>query len=178
MKKCQNNFEEGDFLLKIEYKFLDMPKDFTSKQKDEFLHNEAYSLLDKTLKDLGCTEYKIQRTPLGKPYIENSELHFSVAHTDGLICCVVADTECGIDCEKIIKKDNVKEFCQRFFVGDEIETMKKSGYANEEFFRIWTCKEAIGKKTGLGVAKTLKIDSTKENCSTIIENGYIITVCI
>ena len=165
-------------MLKIEYKFLDLPTLISGKEKGEILHNEAYCLLDTVLKSVGCLKYEIERTPFGKPYIKNSDLHFSIAHTDGLVCCVVSDNECGIDCEKIVEKDNIKDFCNRFFTNSEIEIMEKCGYKSEEFFRIWTCKEAIGKKTGLGVAKTMKIDSTKENCSTIIENGYVITICV
>ena len=48
----------------------------------------------------------------------------------------------------------------------------------EDFLKIWTCKEAIGKRLGCGFIKAKNIDSTTENCSTIIENGYIITVNI
>lgn len=165
-------------MLKIEYKFLNSTMEMSAKEKSEFLHNEAYRLLDTVLRGVGCFEYEIERTPLGKPYIKDSDLHFSISHTEGLVCCVVSDVECGIDCEKVVEKENIKEFCDRFFVLGEIDVMKKCGYKNEEFFKIWTCKEAIGKKLGLGVAKTMKIDSTKENCSTIIENGYIITVCV
>ena len=56
--------------------------------------------------------------------------------------------------------------------------MKKCGYDDTELLKIWTCKEAYGKKNGQGVALSLKVDTTKENFTTTIKNGYIITVCV
>ena len=165
-------------MLKIEYRFVQYEKNLTPKCKADKLHNEAYLLLDKMLGDISITDYEIKKTELGKPYIENNPIYFSIAHTDGLVCCVVADKECGIDCEGLMQRDKIKEMTSRYFVGDEVATMERCDYSYEEFLRIWTCKEAIGKKLGCGFIKAKNIDSTKENCSTIIENGYIITVNI
>ncbi len=165
-------------MLKIEYRFVNYEKNLSSKEKAEILHRCAYLLLDEMLKCLDIFDYEIKKTELGKPYIEGHPVHFSIAHTEGLVCCVIADKECGIDCEKNVARDKIKEMAERFFVGDEINMLKKSEYSYEEFLRIWTCKEAIGKRLGWGLMKSLKIDSTKENCSTTIKNGYIITVNI
>lgn len=178
MKKYQIHFKEGDFLLKIEYRFVNCDKSSSNLQKTIFLHNCAYTLLYEMLKDIGISSYKIKKTELGKPYIEGCDVHFSIAHTEGLVCCVIADKECGIDCEKIVKKQNAVSFCKRFFVGGEIEKMEKCGYDDTELLKIWTCKEAYGKKNGQGVALSLSFDTTKENFNTIIEGGYIITVCV
>ena len=163
-------------MIKIEYKIVEFDKNLSIKEKAKILHNSAYLLLDEMLKNVGVFEYEIKKTDSGKPYIENSNIHFSIAHSGGMVCCVLSDKECGIDCEKIAEKDNIKKFCERYFVGDEITIMEKCGYDSREFLKIWTQKEAIGKRLGCGLMKSLKIDSTKENCSTIIENGYIITV--
>lgn len=165
-------------MLKIEYRFVQYEKSLTSKSKNDILHKEAYLLLDKMLRDIEIFEYEIKKTSLGKPYIEGFPVHFSIAHTDGLVCCIISDKECGIDCEKIEIKENVQRMAERYFVGDEITKMKESDFSFEEFLRIWTCKEAIGKRLGCGVMKAIKIDSTKENCSTIIENGYVVSVNI
>lgn len=165
-------------MLKIEYKFVHYEKNLSAKAKGEALHNEAYLLLDKMLGDVSITSYEIKKTEFGKPYIENNPVYFSIAHTDGLVCCAVSTSECGIDCEKIAPRDKIKEMSERYFTENEIKVIEKSGYSYEEFLRIWTCKEAIGKRLGCGLIKAKNIDSTKENCSTIIENGYIITVNI
>ena len=142
------------------------------------MHNEAYLLLDKMLGEIGITSYEIKKTELGKPYIEKENVHFSISHTDGLTCVALADKECGIDCEKIAPRDKIKEMANRYFVGNEIDLMEECNYSCTEFLKIWTCKEAIGKRLGYGLMKSLKIDSTLENCSTMIENGYIISVNI
>ncbi len=165
-------------MLKIEYRFVHYEKNLSPKDKVEALHSEAYLLLDKMLGEIGIVSYEIKKTELGKPYIEGLPVHFSIAHTDGFVCCVVTDCECGIDCEKIVPRDKIREMTERYFVGDEIKLMEVCNYSYEEFLRIWTCKEAIGKRLGCGFIKAKNIDSTKENCSTIIENGYIITVNI
>ena len=165
-------------MLKIEHRLINLSSDLTPAEKNELLHKEAYSLLDTVLKSVGVFDYTIKKTELGKPYLENSDVHFSIAHTDGLVCCVVADKECGIDCEKITPRDRIKELAERFFVDNEIALLKKNDYSNTEFLRIWTCKEALGKRLGTGLSKSLKIDSTKESFSTFIEKGYIITINI
>ena len=165
-------------MLKIEYRFVDYENNLSSRKKSEILHSSAYDLLDEKLNEIGISGYEIKKTDLGKPYIENSDIHFSISHTDGLVCCVISDKECGIDCEKLLPRDKIKEMAERFFVDSEIDLLENCGYSYEEFLRLWTCKEAIGKRLGCGLMKALKIDSTKEACSTIIENGYIITVNI
>ena len=163
-------------MLKIEYRFVQYEKNLSPKCKNELLHNEAYLLLDTMLNEIGINNYEIKKSPLGKPYIDGLGVHFSISHTDKMVCCVVSDRECGIDCEIIAPRDKIKEMTDRFFVGDEAIIMEKHNYSYEEFLRIWTCKEAVGKRLGCGFMKSRNIDSTKENCSTIIENGYIITV--
>lgn len=163
-------------MLKFEYRFVDLKPDLSSSEKGYLLHKEAYLLLDSVLKSLGVFDYVIKKTDMGKPYLENGDVHFSIAHTDGLVCCVVADKECGIDCEKITPRDRIEQMAERFFVDNEIALLKKSDCSHTEFLRIWTCKEALGKRLGLGLMKSLKIDSTKESFSTFIENGYIITI--
>ena len=164
-------------MFKLEYRFIEYKPDFSTKEKREVEHNEAYLLLYDMLKKHFDIEYPIVlRTSNGKPYIENDGVFFNLSHTDGLVCCVVADTPCGVDCEKIIDKSNLMGLAKRYFVGNEIEVMKSSNYSNETFFKIWTCKEAVGKRIGCGFILAHKIDSTKENCNTIIENGYIISV--
>ena len=165
-------------MLKIEYRFVQYEKSLSPKEKSEMLHNEAYSLLDSTLRKMGISDYEITKTELGKPYIVGNPVYFSISHTDGLACVAISDKECGIDCEKIVPRGTIKELTNRYYIGDEITLMEECNYSYEEFLRIWTCKEAIGKRLGLGLMKSIKIDSTKEKCSTIIENGYIITVNI
>ena len=165
-------------MFRIEYRLVNYDSDLLPKQKGEVLHENAYLLLNEMLDILGFKDINILKTADGKPYIENNPVYFSISHTDGLVACCIADSPCGIDCEKIVKHDRVKELANRFFVENEIELIRNSGYSSEEFLKIWTCKEAIAKRLGCGLIKSRSIDSTKENCSTMIENGYIITINI
>jgi phosphopantetheinyl transferase (holo-ACP synthase) len=116
----------------------------------------------------------------GKPYIENDGVHFSLSHTHGLAVCVVADTPVGVDCERIDAKSeaDMQKFANRFFVENEINTLKNGGYSPLDFYKIWTGKEAVIKKRGSNMSDIKKIDVTQENLEIFSENGYIISINI
>lgn len=75
------------------------------------------------------SQWKILRSPYGKPYIhpEQPPLHFNVAHTEGVVVCGVSATSAlGVDVERTDR-----------------------GHEN---LHDWTAKEAIAKGLGYGVS--------------------------
>ena len=161
-------------MLKIEYNEIF----YESEKKREYEHICAYRLLEKMLFE--CFQISppvIKRTDMGKPYVENDGVFFSISHTDGLVCCAVSDTPVGIDCEKITTKfdKKIESFANRYFLENEINLLKNEEFSPLRFYKIWTAKEAIYKMQG-GVFPITKIDTLKNEVTYIFEKDYIICV--
>ena len=153
----------------------------TPHERHQLEHNTAYIMLNHLLeKHFSISNPKILKTKNGKPYIENKNVHFSLSHTNGLVACVIANSCVGVDCEKIVtkSKEEIQKFAKRFFVENEINLLEKGGFSQNDFFKIWTGKEATIKKLGTTIADIKKIDVTQENLIFREENGYIICINI
>lgn len=118
-------------------------------------HNAAYDLLSCGLKKIyGISEYSVETGEHGKPYLaEYPKIHFNLSHCKGLAVCGISDSAVGVDAEYIRRYDPrvMKRFSEEersFIVG--------SDKSRENFFRIWTLKEAVGKYFGTGVLPVLK----------------------
>ena len=96
----------------------------------------------------GNPEMEIKRTPEGKPYAEG--YNFSVSHSGDIFACAFADSNVGIDIQhsRNVKADRIAEryFTEREAAGIESE---------DDFFRLWTRKEAYAKYTGRGLAQIM-----------------------
>lgn len=113
----------------------------------------------------------------GKPYIEgNSEIHFNISHTDGLLVIAVSDYEVGIDAEKVREVDmRVK----KRFTKAEAEYV---GESINRFFEIWTKKEAFLKQKGVGLKGGLQSFSVLDKeinsrISTFFMGDFVVSVC-
>jgi len=110
----------------------------------------------------------------GKPYAESIykigektgikkmdvALFFSVSHSENMIICAVACFNVGADCQ-IKNTDDVskcRKIAARFFSAREnafLESEDKERDYTDNFFKIWTKKEAYIKYTGRGLAEGL-----------------------
>lgn len=166
---------------KLELKYIKYDENMSSGERRALEHTEAYQLLDSMLKKhLSIDSYEILRNENGKPYIEKEGVHFSLAHTDGLVVCAISDSQIGVDCERILTKSNeeIQKFAKRFFVENEIILLENSKCPSLDFYKIWTGKEATIKKLGGNMSYIKKIDTTKENILFSLEKDYIISINI
>ena len=88
----------------------------------------------------------------GKPYIKGSDLQFSLSHTSGAVCAAFArGVEIGIDVEsrsrRISPRVNERAFCAE---------ERAAAATDEDYIRMWVCKEAFLKRLGIGVTIDLK----------------------
>jgi|GEM_PF-1644896 len=130
-----------------------------------------YKIISKNKNDTGYDTEKIK--------IDIS-LFFSLSHSADMIICAVACFNIGVDCQKrnIENIENCKKIAKRFYTEQENEflnsilgqddleksedteenfeeTVKEESYINN-FFRIWTKKEAYIKYTGKGLAEGMQ----------------------
>lgn len=119
----------------------------------------------------------ITKTSSGKPFFENIDgVYFSISHADGAVAVALAESEVGVDVEKI-KKAPMK-VAKRFFSHDEIEYIEKNSDKNRAFFEIWTKKEAVAKQIGEGLKREkLRQSIFERKIATFEKNGYIISAC-
>ena len=137
----------------------------------------AWVLLSQVL----CDQLKLKHNSLrfaqsdnGKPYLQNCDgVYFNIAHTEGMVAVALSDKEIGIDVEKI--RTRCPSLCERYFT--EAEQRYVFGDA-KRFFEVWTRKEAFGKRSGEGLAKTLKDDRalTDETIKTFVADGFAVSV--
>lgn len=88
----------------------------------------------------------------GKPYLKNSNVYFSMSHTEGAIVAAFCDgEEIGADVER--KKRRVNE---RMYPRVLSESEQKSVKSSEDFLRLWVQKEAFLKRLGVGITRDLR----------------------
>ena len=95
----------------------------------------------------------------GRPHVESptltEPLEFNLAHTEGLIVCLVArQPEIGVDVESVRRDADFLEIAERFFAPEECVGLRSlpEPERRERFYAIWTLKEAYIKARGLGLA--------------------------
>ena len=166
----------------------------------EEMHKAALSLCNRVLSCFGIREDIIYNEK-GKPYLKSGDAHISLSHSHGAVCCAVntllpqktADKNIvfelsapcslsGIDIEYLCDKDNLIMITRRFFSSLEQEAFLKNPTV-VNFFEIYTRKEAIVKKSGVGLSGLCKADSEKYDGFirtekiNINEKTYILSVC-
>lgn len=135
----------------------------------------AHNLLRECLRTRNI-EYITDQTPIvrndhGKPSLaEYPEIKYNLSHADGIAVCLIADTECGVDCEDVRPyRPNV---VRRSFSESE-KLLIENASENERdllFFRLWTLKEAYVKAIGIGISYPLNTVEFSFNDNKIISS--------
>lgn len=122
----------------------------------------------------------------GKPYIENCKIHFNISHCEDVVVCAFSDEEIGIDIEKIrpISLNIIKRFYsekeQKYVLGHSPTQEDFQKCEDEEilerFYRIYTLKEAICKKSGIGIKGLRDADALPFLDKSFKENNFIISI--
>lgn len=98
----------------------------------------------------------IEYTPEGKPRLVGREFEFSMTHSGDYLVVACADNPVGVDIE-CPKDRRLLPLAQRFFHPDEVEYLQsKPSDQSDEFYKIWTLKEAWVKCLSSQLAKELK----------------------
>lgn len=106
---------------------------------------------------------EIVRAEGGKPYFpEYPRIHFNLSHSRGAAVCALSGAPVGIDVEALRAPPR----------------HLAAGMEAEEFFRLWTAKEATAKLLGRGIA-ALRTQTPDRRCQCLegFLPGCIVTVC-
>ena len=87
----------------------------------------------------------------GKPYIEGFDC-FSVSHTGSVWAVLIDSRTCGLDIQ-LAKKCDVTAISRRMYAAEDAEKIAAlagagGAEAADEFFRLWTRREALAKALG------------------------------
>ncbi len=147
----------------------------------------GYKLLGKILSlhfGLNINELEISENEYGKPHFTNAEICFNISHSDNAIVCSVSDGEIGIDVEKI--SEIRTKISDKFFSEYERRQIKSP----EDFYRLWTLKEAFVKFIGKGISSIKDVEftikpkvkfesttiSSSINFETFIIDNYVVSI--
>lgn len=162
---------------------------FPDWRKDKMLHYKhlkgriqnglAYLLLIKALQEEGVF-YEMPEffyNEHGKPFLKNyPDWYFSLSHCKTAVCCVLSKKEVGVDIEEIATyKENLANYvCNE----NELAMLCDSDKKADDFYELWTKKEAVFKMLGTGITKEIKniLDIPYINIETQKIHNLIISV--
>lgn len=103
------------------------------------------------------TAVQFAQGPRGKPYLEGPGPFFNLSHSGKLALIAVADSEVGVDLEKVRHLESLTAIARRHFSPFEFAALDAlDGDARElAFYRCWTRKEAYIKALGVGLSMPL-----------------------
>lgn len=118
-------------------------------------------------------EIVIRRTEKGKPYA--AEGFFSISHSGDQVVCALSGKNVGVDIEKI--RTAPHRVVKRYFTDGEQRLYENDP---EQFWHIWTGKEALCKLSGEGLAILKECDTTCPpegvRLTVLTRDGYVIAV--
>ena len=145
----------------------------------------------------GRVDFKFVKNKYGKPFIKklsrkkdgqiiNRDIFFSLSHSANLLICAVSRYNIGADCQFVNIKDIkiCRKIAERFYSPQEnlfLNGLPEEDYINN-FFKIWTKKEAYIKYTGKGLSEGLNTFSVHELAGVYfimpeISDAYIYLCC-
>ncbi len=122
----------------------------------------------------------------GKPFMKDCEIHFNISHCENILAYAFSDEEIGIDIERI--RPIPLNILKRFFSEEEQEyvlghTPTQEDFQKcenkeilERFYRIFTLKEAICKKSGIGIKGIRDAYTLPFLDHSFKENDFIISI--
>lgn len=132
------------------------------------------SLLGRYLK-VEASQLRFCYGATGKPALENSfnalGLEFNLSHAqDLMLCAVTVRQPIGIDLEGMRAITDLKGLTQRFFSPREHQAIQSKPVEQQPFtfLQYWTCKEAILKASGSGLADLSQVEICLEGDAVTI----------
>jgi len=103
--------------------------------------------------DAGAVQ--VDRDVRGKPHLRGGRLRFNLAHSGEALLVGLADSlDLGVDLETPRRPRPVMDLARRYFAPGETAALAALPEARRQdaFLQLWTCKEAVLKAQGHGIA--------------------------
>lgn len=92
-----------------------------------------------------------------RPHLRSREVEFNVSHSGQLIAIAIARSATGLDIERVRPLgDDALRISRDYFSAQEIARLAAAPDRDEEFFAVWTAKEAVVKAAGEGLSANLQ----------------------
>lgn len=139
----------------------------------------AYELLALALREgYGLPHMpRVERRALGKPFFPAlPALYFNISHSGPWSVCAVGDEEVGADVERVRPRS---AGLARYALTDrEYQQFQALGASWEDFYTLWTAREAWSKYTGEGVARSWRRDIPAHlRLSAFHGAGWCVSIC-
>lgn len=127
----------------------------------------------------------LERAENGKPFLRDSALCVSIAHSYEGVVCAVSEGPVGIDIEKIrsVPPALIDRVCtegEKAFVLGPSQNCTLYDITRDprevNFFCIWTAKEAYLKKSGCSLPTALRTDTLALSKEVFFRDAFVITL--
>lgn len=123
------------------------------------------------------TPFTFQYGPYQKPYLKSiPECYYSLSHSGSYVLCAIGNCEVGADIQEY-KDEKAYLLAKRYFTEEETTNMNQGSEEEkrQNFYRLWTAKEAYVKLTGRGLGQGLDsffVDLEKKTVGTAFLQEY------
>lgn len=137
----------------LSYEEINRAENFI-KHNDKTTYLSAHAFLKKKLADIlniSPQEIILNKNKHGKPYIKQN-IYFNLSHSHNCWCIAVCNiNEIGVDIEMIQYQTNYEDIIEYYFTKNEQNKINNEKNSIEEFYKLWTRKEALQKAIGKGL---------------------------
>lgn len=167
-------------------RFFILNKIFNSNELEKFSRTKLCSLwfrYDRLSSKLSLSpknlEFDIETSQ--RPILKNANLDFNISHSGNWLVGAISSSRVGVDIEKINSNRDVKSIAKNFYSLEENSLLENSSNSYiENFYKLWTIKEASAKYFGTSIFKYLnKGNQTEKKLSLLqykFQNEYFITI--
>lgn len=171
VEKCTTFFPEWRKEKMIRYKYL----------KGRIQCGLGYVLLIHALREEGVFREmpEFSYNEHDKPFLKNyPEYHFNISHSKTAVCCALSRQEIGVDIEEV---GEYKESLAAYICNDkELESLHNNENQADDFYRLWTRKEAVFKMIGSGITNDIKriLDTPFNNIASLKVDDIWMSVAV
>jgi 4'-phosphopantetheinyl transferase len=168
----ENLDNKDEFIKDCVRRYIKTISDFSAVKKSDTLNG----LLKK---DNNIFEnISLNKDIYGRPYIEGVNVKISISHSGNILTAILSDKDVGIDIEKIDTDRDYIKIAKRYFNESNYKICIEKA---DNFYDLWTKKEAYSKYLGKGINRQLlKSELIKDDNFTFTSinfiKGYIINI--
>ena len=113
------------------------------EREEIFLYVTKKHCVDDIVRELGAES--IEKDENGAPFLKGSSLGISLSHKGDIVALAVSQEAVGVDVEDTTVPRNVERLSKLFHIEERPESLY-------DFYRVWTAKEAEGKRLRTGIS--------------------------